>query len=358
VRSVPVSDGYGVMMRGYVNALRHRIINLIRMPTNIIRTARLFLMVIREGRHPEDAAEVIGLRKALGLLTRNAGLLWRVASTTHEPAQQAEDSRNGRVCFVLGNGPSLDADIDEKSGFLGMGDTLCVNDFAKTDLYIKIQPKYYVFADPCWWVPTSPENIVSRRNHVYGEMLRKTSWPLTIYVPFAARSYFEPIFSRSHNIHLSFYNITSLDVEGILEYILYDLGLAMPKCQNVLVGALFLSLRLGYRKIILLGADHSWHETLALDDAGRVCMKNEHFYDKDSKLTPWTKDGTEENIWTMGELFHALAKMFEGYWQIEGYARYLGAEICNASSVTFIDAFRRKHIAELLGELAVDVQKK
>jgi hypothetical protein len=356
-RSVLGFAGGGIWMYRIVNALMRRIINLMHVPINIIRTTKLFFLVIRRFRLSEEMVGNIRLERCIDLLSGNIGILWRFASTSKTPTHKSDTSRNSKICFVLGNGPSLDVDINEKLAIFSMGDTFCVNDFAYTDLYIKIQPKYYVFADPCWWISTSPENIVSRRNRLFGEILSKTTWPLTIYAPFEARSFFESIFLHSHNIRLSFYNANSLTGKKTLENIIYDLGLAMPICQNVLVSALYLSLHNNYKKIILLGADHSWHETLALDDANRVCMKNRHFFDKDAKLTPWTKDGTDENIWTMGDLFHALANMFEGYWQIEKYAEFLGAQICNASSVTFIDAFERKSFAELSTDIVDDKLK-
>jgi hypothetical protein len=325
---------------------------------HLIRTAKVFLIVAREYQLSTKGSGFIKLRRTLGLLRRNFGLLRRITSVSQAPIQEPSDSRNGTVCFILGNGPSLNADIAERLDIFRTGDCFCVNEFAETDLYQKIQPKYYVFADPAYWDPVASERFVSMRNELYKKILSKTSWPLTILVPFAAKELFESVFFHSPNICLSFYNTSLLpNGEKILTNILYDLGLVIPLPQNVLISALFLSLRLGYKKIILLGADHSWHETIALDDANRVCVKDRHFYNKDAKLIPWSRDGTEENIWTMGAVFHALARMFEGYWEIAEYAKHHEAQIYNASSVTYIDAFKRKPIADLLVELKNDVQK-
>ena len=290
-------------------------------------------------------------------LIRTAGLLLGVARRSRFPAKMSNDPLRSTVCFVLGNGPSLNTDINEELEIFRMGDIFCVNDFAETDLYENIQPKHYVFADPCYWLPALPEHLISSRNHLYGKILNKTSWPLTIYVPFEAQGFFEGIVAHDKNISLSFYNTTAFDGKKTIANKLYDLGLCMPTPQNVLIPALFLSLRLGYKKIILLGADHSWHETLALDDANRVCVKDKHFYNEDAKLTPWSMDGTEENIWTMDAIFHALGRMFEGYWKIDEYTKHLGAQIYNASSVTYIDAFKRMSFSDIGKELTQCVGK-
>ena len=173
-----------------INVFIRRIKNFLHIPINIIKTAKLSLKVIRGLRHSEEVVGIVRMKRILGVLKRNIRLLWRIANNSQHPTQKADVNRNGKVCFVLGNGPSLDADIKDASDIHGFGDTFCVNDFAKTDLYIKIQPKHYVFADPCWWLSTSPENIVLRRNHVYDEILSKTTWPLTIYVPFCGKKIF------------------------------------------------------------------------------------------------------------------------------------------------------------------------
>ena len=300
---------------------------------------------------------VLRVMRRIRNLIRTVGLLLRVARKSRYPAKMSNDPLRGAVCFVLGNGPSLNTDINEELDIFRTGDTFCVNEFAETDLYKKIQPKYYVFADPFYWSSTPPELLMSSRNRLFGEILNKTSWPLTIYVPFEAEGLFEGVFAHNKNISLSFYNTTEFYGEKAIVNKLYDLGLCMPAPQNVLISALFLSLFLGYKKIILLGADHSWHETLALDDANRVCVKDRHFYNEDAKLTPWSMDGTEENIWTMDAIFHALAKMFEGYWKIEEYAKHLDAEVYNASSVTYIDAFKRMSFSDIRIELTQGVSK-
>lgn len=319
---------------------------------NLIRTAGLLLTVAREYRSFTKEVGILKLRRTLGLLKRSIGPIRRVARASQYLTQVPDDSRDSKVCFVLGNGPSLKADLSGGLGIFGMGDTFCVNDFVKSDLYEAIRPKYYVIADPWNWLPPKSERSALIRSEFFDLILNKTTWPLTLFVPFEARSFLESIFSGSLHVHLSFYNTTSMDGEKIVANLFYDLGMAMPPCQNVLIGALYLSLRLGYKKIILLGADHSWHETLALDDANRVCMRPLYFNAQDAALKPWFKDFVSGEVWTMGELFHALGTMFEGYWKIEEYAEHLGAQVYNASSVTYIDAFKRKSVSDIRVELA------
>ena len=159
-------------------------------------------------------------------------------------------------------------------------------------------------------------------------------------------------FSKSPNISLGFYNNVPLWGRDSVVHALYDLGLGMPPAQNVLVTSVFLALRFGYKTIAICGADHSWHETVALDGDNRVCVRDNHFYEKFADLRPFSMDGSDENIFRMDSLFHALGEMFAGYWKVAAYAERLHAEVWNASSVTYIDAFRRRAAADVFDALA------
>jgi len=267
--------------------------------------------------------------------------LLRVVRHSRFPNNLAELPLVTEECVVLGNGPSLNIDFEKVNNIRCTGDVWCVNQFAESTLYERIKPNNYVFADPSYWGEAESENMIKQRVLLFNHILNKTTWQLTIYAPFPAKRSFEEIFGQAANISLHFYNCVPLFGAKIITRMLYGYGLGMPQVQNVLVAALFLSLRRGYKKIFILGADHSWHETFQLDEANRLCFRDQHFYGVDAKLVPFTMGGDEQTTFTMPEIFIALAKMFEGYWMIQEYSEYIGAEICNASSVTYIDAFRR-----------------
>lgn len=253
-------------------------------------------------------------------------------------------------CVVFGNGPSLNGDIREILDALVNLDTFCVGRFAESDLYKPIKPKYYVFADSMWWSSHAPQKTIEIRNRLFGIIVNETDWDLKILVPFEAEMYFKRVFSDIPNISISYYNNVPLWGDSRIIHALFDLDLGMPAAQNVLIAGLFLAIRRGYKKIVILGADHSWHETLGLDDLNRVCLKDRHFYDKEAVMKPFTMDGSDEKIFTMDKLFHAIGRMFEGYWQISAYAKKQNVQIINASSVTYIDAFKRMRVVEVFFE--------
>ena len=317
-----------------------RLTILINKLKRLVKLMRLLLRVARESR---CSAKVIGFKSLRGTL----GQLRGVASASNYPVVLSNEPLRNTICFVLGNGPSLSGDIKENLGVFRQVDTFCVNNFIESALYEKIQPKYYVLADPGFWSSAVSETYASERKQFFEQILRKTTWPLTVFLPFSAKGMLDGVFSESRNIRVDFYNNVPLSGEQTLVNILYDNNLGMPSPQNVLIPALFLSLRLGYKKIILLGADHSWHQTLALDKENRLCVRHSHFYDQDAELIPFATGQHGTKLFTMDTAFYAFALMFEGYWKIEEYSKHLGAQIYNASSTTFIDAFKRMALSDI-----------
>lgn len=287
----------------------------------------------------------------LNELFKTAISLVRVVMRSRYRVSMPQVTQANMPCMVFGNGPSLDGDICDKIDLIQGLDTFCVGRFAESDLYKTVRPKYYVFADPGFWSPDAPDQIILMRKSLLDRMISDTSWPLLVCAPFEAKEFLNEIFSNSPNISLFFYNNVPLYGAKRVLNVLYDHNLGIPHVQNVLVATLFLALRMRYTKIVMFGADHSWHETLALDDANRVCLRDRHFYDKDVGMRPFTLDGSDEKIFTMDTLFHTLGAMFEGYWNIAEYAERQSAQIINASSVTYIDAFKRKNISKVLAEL-------
>lgn len=281
-------------------------------------------------------------------LIKTALSLLRVTIRSSYQVKIPKATQSNVLCMVFGNGPSLDEDIREQIDLIQKLDIFCVSRFAESDLYKMVRPKYYVFADPMFWATEAPEQMILIRNNLFDRIKNDTSWSLLICVPFEAKEFLNDIFSSSQNISLLFYNNVPLWGDKRILNMLFDRNLGMPPAQNVLISTLFLTLRMGYKNIVILGADHSWHETLALDNANRVCLRDRHFYDKDVGMRPFTMDGSEEKIFTMDALFYALGRMFEGYWKIAEYADRQAAQIINASSVTYIDAFKRKNISEVL----------
>lgn len=257
------------------------------------------------------------------------------------PTTQKENSE----IHILANGPSLKSTLADAGTFFNDKDCMFLNYFVKSDFYEFIKPKYYVLMDPNFWTNDCLEEIVEIREQIYSLMVSKTTWSMSLILPMYAKKSFDWTgrFKDNSNIRIYFYNATPISGFKAIMHYLFKQGLGIPHAQNVLVAAIFLAINIGYVKIYLHGADHSWHEDLILNDNNVVCIKDRHFYDKsdDVSLTPWKKGGKSGSTWKMHEILMALAKMFEGYQILEEYAKYRNIKILNASKKTNIDAFER-----------------
>lgn len=245
----------------------------------------------------------------------------------------------GKGLVVLGNGPSLKSDMDcILRSYKGQDfDYLCVNGFAVSEWFEVVKPQAYVISDSNYWREDVSEEVIALRNDLIHALTEKVVWPMSFYMPMDAKgTQFEQLV-RSDWVRIVFYNRTPISGLRWLTYWFFDKSLGMPAPHNVLISALSLGIQLKYKKILLAGADHSWHEEL------RVCGRNEtsvrqlHFYDKGTRLLPVYKNKTER--FTVSELFITWGEAFKCYETLADYGRSRGVEIVNIGSKTYIDAF-------------------
>ncbi len=248
------------------------------------------------------------------------------------------------TCIILGNGPSLKTSIEKHPEFIAAHSLMCVNNFAVTDEYEKLKPGYYAMLDPVYWVK-NPNQMVA---DCLENLRKKTTWKLQLLVPVHAKrsKAFRLLAQQNEHIEITYFNYTVFKGFENASHSFYKRNLAMPQSQNILVACLFLGINIGFKELYLLGADHTWHEQLHVNEKNEVCLKDFHFYE-DEKQTNYRifyKDLTQTDSFKMHELFHTFGKMFYGYHVIQKYAETRNCKIYNASEVSFIDAFERKKL--------------
>lgn len=247
-------------------------------------------------------------------------------------------------CLVVGSGPSLTDILKKNKDIFKKMSKLCVNDIVLSDLYQELKPEYYVLVDPAYFSISASRQLIINRDQVIHELIKKTTWKMILFLPSQTKKlgFFDEVSKKNSNIRIIYFNSTPVEGFRSFRHFLYKLGLGMPQVQNVLIAGIFFMLNAGYKKIYLIGADHSWHETIALDFEGRVCVRDVHAYDlEETSYTPFYKDVEETETFKMSEIFEALATTFRGYYYLEEYSRRLGVRVFNASTKTYIDAFER-----------------
>lgn len=249
----------------------------------------------------------------------------------------------GDSLFILANGPSLREDLARFSPILEKGNLLCVNQFVLDEAFVALRPSHYILLDIGFFVGKTIPRVEEVRERVLNALIEKTEWPLVLCVPAEARGsrFCREIAASGKPIRILYINRTVVDGWKPLRHWLYKRQAGMPPPQNVLIGAIMSAIWMGYRKMVILGADHTWHQGLEVGPDGVLVSAEHHFYD----AKPWKVQIHHPETLsraTVHDYFHNLYRTFRSYHLIRGYADAKGIEIINASRVTFIDAFVRK----------------
>lgn len=248
----------------------------------------------------------------------------------------ADAPRGDRPLYIMGNGPSLRTNLDNNLELLERSDTLAVNFAANTPEFRVVRPKYYVLADPHFFRNISDKNVAA-----LSESLKAVDWRMTLFVPAksrrsAARMIGNPMVS------VEGFNFLAAEGWKWLEQFMFRLRLGMPRPRNVLIPSIMIGIWLGYKKIYILGADHSWLKTLDVDSDNRVVSVQPHFYKEDSHEVERI-NRTYLDL-KLHQVLESMTIAFASYHKINAYASRCGITIINATPGSFIDAFPRGSI--------------
>lgn len=239
----------------------------------------------------------------------------------------------------MANGPSLRTVLDSDIDRLAKETTLAVNFAANAPEYFRLRPDYYVLADPHFFTGTKKDPNVGR----LWENIRKTGWPMTLFLPIqhrkTIRRFFGETGSLPESIEVKWFNLTPAEGWRPIVHYLYRKGLATPRPRNVLIASLMIALREGFRDIVIVGADHTWTQSLWVDDKNRVVSVQPHFYkDREKELD---RVASEYAGYHLHDILGSMSVAFRSYHRIADYAHSTGAKIVNATPGSFIDAFPR-----------------
>jgi hypothetical protein len=252
---------------------------------------------------------------------------------------------NSTRAYILGNGPSLKTNLSSNIDLLKSNCLFVVNDFAKSEYYQILKPKYYVLADPIYWITDLHKEYVDAGYLLLKAIKEKTNWPIHLFIPQAGfkTNLFQSFFRENNNIIICNYNSTEIEGFEKVNYFFYKKNLGMPRPQNVLVPCIFLAINIGFTEVNLLGTDHSWTKDLVVNEENEVCFSDSHFYDQGkSKFIPFYD--INGNIYKMHQILYDFGLMFEAYQYLRKYADYRKVKVFNRTSESFIDAFERKSI--------------
>ena len=247
--------------------------------------------------------------------------------------------------FILGNGPSLKHNLENNMDELKATDTFAVNKFCLTHEFSNVKPKYYLLLDPGFLIKNkSSRFFLSMQQKIIYSLVKETNWNMTLFIPSKTdmKNDWSKMAARNRNITITYINTNYASGFEPIIFTLYKYNLAMANPMNVLIGAIFLSLNMGYKNIYLLGADHSWIEDVRVNQKNQLYLYDKHFYGESKTLI---YEDLERTIGLkMHNLLSSFAITFKQYHLLRKYAGHLSASIYNSTLNSHIDAFTRKDI--------------
>jgi hypothetical protein len=122
-------------------------------------------------------------------------------------------------------------------------------------------------------------------------------------------------------------------------YWMYKKNLFTPRFQNVINAAIYLGINSGYKQIFLHGVESSEFVNYSVDFNNEVYLNTQHFYGESS--INMTREGRIEKggFW---RYLRYYTYMLESYSHLEKYSQYIGCEIINYTTNSFIDSFEKR----------------
>jgi hypothetical protein len=248
-------------------------------------------------------------------------------------------------CIIIGNGPSLKNTIVNHRNFFAEKQLLAVNHFAISEYYEQLKPEFYLaIAHDLYYDDVNPE-FIEASNRLFNTMAEKTSWEITLFMPFEAKKYlrWQTILNKNKNIQIKYINLTPADGFNSLTHWLFKKNLAMPRPHNVMIPSLIIGINLDFKTIYLVGAEHSWLKDITVNDNNQALIHNKHFYDTNtSKAKAFDKKG--KGARNLPEILFTLMTTFNSYFVIKNYAEKQSVRIINCTEGSYIDAFERKKL--------------
>lgn len=239
---------------------------------------------------------------------------------------------NAGVMTIIANGPSLKEEISRID--INEGDFCVVNEIFYSSYYKIIKPRYHVMMDSIYFI----------NEDYFNTIINEVDWDMKLFVPFRKIKLLK-LLKQMPNKHIKVipFHINEHTGKEFFRINMYKRGLSMPMPQNVLIPSIFNAINMGYKEIRLYGVDHSWTESLRVNNRNQVCQIQSHFYDSNNNMEPWYKWNMKE-IYKMHEILHDLSNTFKSYHLLKEYADKRGCKIINFTKNSFIDAFERAQV--------------
>lgn len=241
---------------------------------------------------------------------------------------------------VMGNGPSLKKDIENYLEIFKKTHLAVVNHFCLSEFFFELKPKSYFLLDPDFFVDVS--DFRGNVGNTFAILTGDIPWEIDFYVPYKYRkSMLVQRLKENSRFKVNFVNyVPAKGGFTAINHLLYDLDLATPQCQNVLIFTLFIATRKSVKNIFLFGAENDWHVNVIVNKDNFLELQDRHLYSENKEIKPIILY-SGSNRRTMVELLESSVKVFRAYMELEKYAEKRNVHIYNCSRNSMIDAYKR-----------------
>jgi hypothetical protein len=242
----------------------------------------------------------------------------------------------------LANGPSLKdilprLIVDEK---FKTSDFIVMNFFALENIFFIIKPRHYCLSDPIYYMSSTEKARVSV---LYETLEKRVDWDLNLYIPNDIYRQFR-MYSKISNRNIHIKKVNNIEYNGyeVLRFLFYKNNIAMPPLRNIAVLSIFVGINSGYSTIYLYGVDHTFFDSLHVDEENRLCNIFAHFYDKERvvEYKPLIVQYTGKQVY-ISEYLDMARSVFMGHDILERYAQYMKVKIINCTKNSLIDSYER-----------------
>lgn len=244
--------------------------------------------------------------------------------------------------IILGNGPSLKDVLVNQLNLIKSANVFCVNYFATSDEYTIVKPDYYVIIDRIVFADNFTAEAEEKSRLLFEKIAKETCWDMYLFVPKEAKRHknWKELIIKNKQIQIIYLNLTPVEGFKSLKHCLFNKNFGMPRPHNVLIAAVYVALKVNYKKIALFGTEHSWLKDLFVDKDNRVVFYNPHFYDGKTEPIQFCYNAASGRIPVKyHEALYTFMISFKNYHVLQEYANYKNAEVINSTENSFIDAF-------------------
>ena len=245
---------------------------------------------------------------------------------------------NNEQIIVIGNGSSLKEHIGNNSIDLKKSSKMVLNFFPLSEWFFSLKPNYYILVDNAAVNYHSHHliTIIDKMNNLF-LTLKKVDWPMNIFISnFHKNSDFEKsiISLQNKNLNILYFNSSYAGGFWFYKRFLLLKGWGLPSTRNVSIVAIAISILLRYKKIILIGFNHDWMNSLTVNEDNKIHINEIHFSNKnEGNIINWKT--------SMAKLTFGWHKIFSSHEDLNKLSNSLNINIVNKTKSSLIDAYKK-----------------